>query len=425
MKYFGTDGIRGKTNENLNLKTLNKVSKAIVLYYNTTKSKRILLVGNDSRISSDYILSVLCSKLLKNGIEVHNVGLCSSPCLAYLTQKHSYPLSLMLSASHNPSEYNGLKFFNSNGEKTNDEFEEKFEILMDKHINLKNNQFSTLKNKECLKQDYITYLKSIKKFHYPIILDCANGGTSEIAQHIFKNCEKINSNPNGSNINTNAGCTHIDTLKSLCIKKQKIGFAFDGDGDRIHIVDTDGTVLTGDKILYILSKFFQKTQDSCVGTIYTNSGLKKSLKTRGIELLRSAVGDKNVYALMKKINSNLGGEDSGHIILKPFMNTGDGMLIAIIVGNVLDLGKTTIKELLSTYLEYYQCKKDIKTNNQQEIKQVLENENLLNYIKEQEKCGARIIIRPSGTEPVIRLFVEHKNKEIATKTLEKIVSLIQ
>lgn len=425
MKYFGTDGIRGKIDESLDSKTLNKVAKAIILFYNQTKSKKVILVGNDSRISSDYILSVLSSKLLKNGIEIHNVGLCSSPCLAYLTQRFNYPLGLMLSASHNPAEYNGLKFFNSMGEKVTDEFERKFEILMDKKSKLKNNSFSTQKNVEELKQDYISHLKSFKKFTFPIILDCANGGTSEISKLLFPNHEKININPNGTNINTNAGCTHIETLKSLCIKKQKIGFAFDGDGDRIHVVDIDGTVITGDKILFILSKFFQKANDSCIGTIYTNTGLEKCLQKRKIELLRSAVGDKNVYALMKEINSQLGGEDSGHIILKPFMNTGDGMLIAIIIGNILKTSKKTLKELLSTYTEFHQCKKDIKTNNLEETRKILENKMLLNYIKEQEENDARIIIRPSGTEPVVRLFVEHKNQQIANEIIEKICLIIK
>ena len=218
MKYFGTDGIRGKVNEKLSIKTLNKVAKAIILYYKQNKLNKSLLVGNDSRLTSDYILAILCSKLLKNGIEIHNVGLCSSPCLAYLTQKFNYPLGLMLSASHNPAEYNGLKFFNSNGEKVSDAFEENFEFLMDKKTTLKNNVFTCLKNKENLKQSYIKHLKSHKKFNFPIILDCANGGTSEIVKSVFPKCEKINIKPDGKNINLNAGCTHIEMIKKLCIK---------------------------------------------------------------------------------------------------------------------------------------------------------------------------------------------------------------
>ena len=423
MKYFGTDGIRGTIENELNDKTLKKVAKAIILFLKKENNK-VLLVGNDSRITSDYILSTLCTKLLKNGIEIHNVGLCSSPCLAYLTQKYNYPLGLMLSASHNPAEYNGLKFFNSNGEKVSDNFEENFEILMDEKRLTKNNNFSRIKNVETLKQDYINHMKKLIKFNFPVIIDCANGGTSEICNAVFPKFEKINNKPNGKNINLNAGCTHIEMLKSLCVKKQKIGFAFDGDGDRIHIINTDGTIITGDKILYILSRFFQKSSDICVGTIYTNTGLENSLKKRKITLERSDVGDKKVYALMSATKSYLGGEDSGHIILKHLANTGDGLLVAITLANILEVCKSTLSELLRSYSEYHQCRKNISITNKDKIKEIIENEELKNFIKAHKNNKAKIIIRPSGTEPVLRLFVEHENKIVAEKTLNELYNLI-
>ncbi len=421
MKYFGTDGIRGKLTNELNDKTLKKIAKAIVLHLKN-KEKKILLVGNDSRNTSDYILSVLSSTLLKNGIEIHNIGLCSSPCLAFLTQKYSYPLGLMLSASHNPAEYNGLKFFNSQGEKVSDAFEESFEALMDKKTSLKNNCFSCTKNVEILKQDYLNHLKQHKKFHFSIILDCANGGTIEICKAIFPKHEKINIKPNGKNINLNAGCTHLEMLKKLCIKKQKIGFAFDGDGDRIHAIDKDGTIITGDKILYILSQFFLKENDVCVGTIYTNKGLEICLNSKKITLKRSDVGDKKVYALMSATHSTLGGEDSGHIILKQFANTGDGLLVAITIANLLELSRKSFKDLLFGYKEYYQCRKNLKIENLSTFQ--LDNENIKNFIQEKEKLGAKIIVRPSGTEPVLRLFVEHEDKDFAEKTLNALSDFI-
>lgn len=416
MKYFGTDGIRGQIKKDLNKKIINKVAKAIVLYYNKHKIKRVLLVGNDTRASSDYILAHLESTLLQNNIEVHNVNHCSSPCLAYLTQKYNYPLSLMISASHNPSEHNGLKFFNGNGEKVSDEFEEEFEILMEKRKSLSNHFFASRKNVEYLKNDYINHLKEHINFNFPLILDCANGGISEICKILFPNQEKINTIPNGTNINQNAGCTHLEMLKSLCIKKQKIGFAFDGDGDRIHIVDKDGTVITGDKILHILSKFFQKEKDVCIGTIYTNSGLENALNRRNISLKRSDVGDKKVYALMNQEKSCLGGEDSGHIILKPFMNTGDGLLIGIIVANVLQISNSSLKQLLEDYEETFQFRKDIKVEDKYIINQIIENVSIKEIILNIQKQQAKAIIRPSGTEPVLRLFVEHENEDM-TKTL--------
>jgi len=425
MKYFGTDGIRGKMKIDLSDSLLNKAAKAIVLYYKKHKLKNVLLVGNDTRSSSDYIIVKLCATLLKNGIEIHNVGECSSPTLAYLTKKFNYPLGLMLSASHNPAEYNGLKFFNNYGEKTNDEFEKNFEFLMDKKTQLPNNCFSQIKNVENLKEYYISHLKNHKKFKNSYILDCANGGTSVICKSVFPNIEKINFQPNGVNINKNAGCTHLEMLKSLCIKKQKIGFAFDGDGDRVHVVDKDGSIITGDQIIYILSKFYLHCNDVCIGTIYTNTGLEKTLNSRNIKLLRSDVGDKNVCQLMKKENSVLGGEDSGHILLKNFMNTGDGILNAIIIANLLEQSKLSLKQLLADYKEFYQFRENILIENKSfNLHEILNNIELKTKINDFKKLGAKIIIRPSGTEPKLRLFVEHEDKSKAQQILKDLFQIV-
>ncbi len=424
MKYFGTDGIRGDLTF-LTEKLIKKIAKAIVLFFKKHKLPKKLLVGNDSRLSSDYILSVLCSTLLKNGIEVHNVGICSSPCLAFLTKKFNYPLSLMLSASHNPAEYNGLKFFNNNGEKVNDEFEEEFENLMDKNSKLKNANFSKLIDVKKYKNSYLEHLKQHIKCDFPVIFDCANGGTSEICSLLLPKQEKININPTGENINHNAGCTHLEMLKRLCIKKQKIGCAFDGDGDRIHFIDAKGNTITGDEILYILSKFYLKINDICIGTIYTNSALEEKLKDKHIELKRSDVGDKNVYAFMQQIGSKLGGEDSGHIILKPFMNTGDGIFIAILVLNILQSTKLSFEDLLKDYTPYFQLRKNIKLEKLTlPTADILKNEKLIKEINKLNKESVKVIIRPSGTEPVLRLFVEHSNIKTATNTLNKLDELI-
>ena len=207
-------------------------------------------------------------------------------------------------------------------------------------------------------------------------------------------------------------------LQKKCIKKQKVGFAFDGDGDRIFVIDKDGTIINGDKILFILSKFFQKTNDICVGTIYSNTGLEKALYTRQIQLKRSDVGDKKVYEMMKAHQSCLGGEDSGHIILKHFMNTGDGVLIAIIVANIIELSKLTLKEILNDYKEHFQIRKDIKLSEISNISKLEKNQEIKDLIISLEKIGCKIIVRPSGTEPLLRLFVEHESREIAQKSID-------
>ncbi|MBR6778663.1 MAG: hypothetical protein IKM43_00705 [Clostridia bacterium] len=419
MKYFGTDGIRGLAVKDLNEKLLKKVANAIVKTYNKNKWNKILLVGNDTRLSSYYILSVLESVLLKHGINVETVDNCSSPCLAYLTQKFNYPLGLMLSASHNPSEFNGLKFFNNLGEKVSDEFEEEFENLMQKPLKTKL-KFATHKNKEHLKQYYITHLKSLIKNKLPVIIDCSNGGASEICNAVFANAIKINNKPNGTNINQNAGCTHISFLRSLCIKQKKLGISVDGDADRIHLVSPKGNIFSGDKILYILSKFFQKSNDVLVGTIYTNSGLEKSLNKNKIKLKRAQVGDKKVSAMMKEFSSSLGGEDSGHIILKNRANTGDGLLIAIMVCNILELTNSTLEELTKDYQEHCQLRANFKL-----AKQFVMTKEIEDTIQKATQKDCKVIIRPSGTEPVLRLFVENKNKEIAQIFLKKLENLIK
>lgn len=423
MKYFGTDGIRGEIKTKINDKLIEKVCKGIVLYYKKHNLKKTLLIGNDTRLSGDYILAKLASKLLQNGITIQNLGFCSSPCLAYLTKYYNYPLGLMLSASHNPSNYNGLKFFNTFAEKVDDDFENEFEALMDSHSHLKNNEYARLNNVPELIHTYIAHLKKHIKFKDKFIFDCANGGTSLICRSVFPNQEKINCNPNGLNINNNCGCTHIEMLKKLCIKKQKIGFAFDGDGDRVFVVDRDGAILNGDQILYVLSRFFQKKNDVCVGTIYTNQGLELALKQRNIKLQRTNVGDKNVITTMSNFHSTLGGEDSGHIILKPFMNTGDGVLIAIILANLLHLSKLNLKEVLCNYTEYSQERKNIALNNLDSISSLLESDAIQAKIIELEKQNTKVIIRPSGTEPILRLFVEHKSKKLARKFINELSQL--
>jgi len=414
MKYFGTDGIRGVVGETINEKLLTKVAKALVLYYKKHSLSPVLLVGNDTRASSDFLLSKLESILLKYGISTENLGKCSSPCLAFITKKYNYPLGLMLSASHNSKEYNGLKFFNNSGEKVSDEFEEEFESLMEKPLT-QQIKYVQRKNVEKLKKGYISHLRSLIKNKDKFIYDCANGGTSDICKQLFPKCEKINCHPNGENINHNAGCTHIEFLRLQCIKKKMIGFAFDGDGDRIAIVSETGEIIPGDKILYLLSCYFQGKGDTLVGTVYTNSALEKLLNKRNIKLIRAQVGDKKVYKQMWNNNSILGGEDSGHIILKTHSNTGDGILISIVLANILKTTGKTLKELLSGYCEHFQARANLNVE-----KNFTLSATLIKDIKKLEQHGARIIIRPSGTEPVLRVFVEHKNKEIAEKFLKQI-----
>ncbi len=421
MKYFGTDGIRGIVEVNLNKKLILKIANGIVRFYKKHKLSKILLVGNDSRISADYILSVINSVLLKSGIEVHNIGSCSSPCLAYICKKFNYPLGLMISASHNPYQYNGLKFFNSNGEKISEVTEQKIEYFMDKKSNYKPS-FSCCKKAENLKESYIQFLKQLLKNKTNVsncVFDCSCGGTSEICKLIFKQSKIVNANPNGQNINKNCGCTNLEYLRSICLSEHKLGFAFDGDGDRIMAVDEHGNIFDGDKIMYILAKFFLHKNDVLVGTIYTNMGLENWLTQKGIILKRVNVGDKNVYKLMQENGSLLGGENAGHIIFKKYSNTGDGVLISIILLNILEITKCSLNELIENYVEYYQANDNLKLQPNFKI-----DENTKLLISKYTNLETRIIIRPSGTEPILRIMVENKNKETALNILSVIKNSI-
>lgn len=415
MKYFGTDGIRGVVGKNLNENLIKKLGIAIAYYYKVHNLTPKLVVGNDTRKTSDYIFSVLQSVLLKYGVETHNVGKCSSPCLAYITRKHKFPLGLMISASHNPIEYNGLKFFNTNGEKVADSVEQEIENYIESSIKLKTD-YAECKNAIHLKADYVSMLKALKKYEYPCIIDCANGGASDIAKQVFPATKIINATPNGNNINVNAGCTHIEVLSFICRQKGLIGFAFDGDADRVLAVDRTGEIIDGDKILFILSKFYLKSGDSLIGTINSNSGLADALTKNNIKLLRAPVGDKNVFDQMKNNNSMLGGEESGHIIIKKHTNTGDGLLTAICLMNILYLTKLSFADLLAGYKEYATAKESVQIEKPFKL-----NECLTLLINKYTQEGARIVIRPSGTEPVLRVLVEHKNKKIATKMLATLV----
>lgn len=411
MKYFGTDGIRGIVDKNLSPVLIRKLARGIVNYFNINKLSRKILIGNDTRASGEYILSIIATILVKNNIQIDNLGCCTSPCLAYTTKKYAYPLGLMISASHNSYQYNGLKFFSTNGEKVSEEFEIMFENLMEKRINKFSNGYATVKNVEHLQQDYISKLKNLIKNRIDCLFDCANGASAKVIKQLFPKNEKMHVSPTGVNINLNSGCTHIEQLKLHCIKKHKIGFAFDGDADRVFAVSETGRILNGDLILFILSKFFQTNGDYLVGTIYTNLGLEYNLKMRKIGLIRAGVGDKLVVSAMKNHGSLLGGEESGHIIIKPFTNTGDGVLTAIILSNILALSGLSLDQLISEYQESFQLRKNLTcyANLDYSILADKYNNELI-----------RVIIRKSGTEPVLRVFVESFNKNLAEQTLNDI-----
>lgn len=416
MKYFGTDGIRGIVGTDLNRHLIVKIARGIAKFIHKHKLKKLVLIANDTRTSSHFISSIIESVLLEHGIEIHDVGEISSPGLAYLTHRYNYPLSIMISASHNLANYNGIKLFNHNGEKLSNTQEIEIERYMDSRITL-HKSYAIKRYMHSLQTAYINHLRTILNTSTPAIFDCANGATSHIVKSLFNKSKKINCSPTGTNINQDSGCTHLDKLCMECSKQNMIGFAFDGDGDRVMMVDESGTIIDGDKLLFILSIFYLHIGDKLIGTIYSNEGLKQSLKQRNISLIRADVGDKNVYQKMCELGCDLGGEKSGHIIVKKYANTGDGILTAILILNILNHTQIPIKKLLENYQEFHQEYLNIRLDK-------ISLNCYDNIIKNIDQENSRIIIRPSGTEPLLRIMVENKNKNTSKILIEKIKDTI-
>lgn len=418
MKYFGTDGVRGVVGKDLSERLIVKLARAVVRFLSIHNKKKIVLIGNDSRISSDYILTVFSSVLLSHGVEVHNIGVCSSPCLAYLTKRYSYSLGVMISASHNPCEYNGIKFFNEFGEKISDSDEAELETLISSRRAIKKS-YACFKEVHSLKDSYVTQLRDLKTNDLPCVFDCACGGASKIVHKVFPHANLIFAKPNGVNINKNCGCLHLDMLKKFCLQNHLIGFALDGDADRLNIISQSGKIIKGDEILFILANHYLSAGNKVVGTIYSNSAPEKYFKKKKIDFVRAGVGDKLVYQKMREVGSTLGGENAGHVIVKPYSNTGDGLLNAILILNILSRCNCTIEKLLEDYHPLPQFERAIPKPD------AIDKEEIKMLIRKYELDGARVIIRPSGTEPVLRIMVEHENEKIAENILKSIENCLK
>lgn len=404
MKYFGTDGIRGIVNEDLKIELLMKIGQAL-----SSLNIDKIYIGYDTRNSNYLMLSALVSGLLSKGIEVINVGLISTPALQYFS-KQNQTNALMITASHNPYYYNGIKIF-VNGEKISKKEEEKIEEnIKDYNVDLKVGTYN--RSKEAL-YAYLNYLLQFKEnSKYKIALDLANGALIDIVNELFKNDNNItiiNNKSNGTNINDNCGSLHIDKSE---LKDNDYLFSFDGDGDRILFKDKN-RVYDGDLIVYLLAKYYkekkQLANDKVVLTKNVNLGIIKAFKKSKIKIILSDVGDKNVYDLMIKENCMLGGESSGHIINLKYMTSGDGLL------NFLILNKIINEIDINSYLkdvEYYPYI-NINLNVNFPI-------DILEAIKNKYQRKARINIRKSGTEKTLRVNICSKKEEIINQIVKEI-----
>ncbi len=439
MKYFGTDGVRGRANENLTIEMALKIGKYIGSKYKNVGVGKIL-VGKDTRLSSSMFEYALASGISSGGCDVYLLGVCSTPSVAHILTKEKFACGVMISASHNPYYDNGIKLFNHEGKKMNEEVLEKIEKYMDNEIEIdlaKDNHIGRIIDWQEGKVLYESWLKlntdrDFSKFK--VALDLANGSATASAYKVFSslraNVKVIHSNPNGININTKCGSTHPESLQKLMREeKYDVGFAFDGDADRLICVDENGNIVDGDQYMYILGKYMKKhskLQDNVVvTTVMSNLGLYKAFEECGINTVKTAVGDKYVFEEMEKNGYSLGGEQSGHIIFKKHANTGDGILSALKLLQVMLDEDKSLSELCKGMDIYPQLLVNVPVADK---KQTMQDEELLNKVKQvEQELGneGRILVRESGTESLVRVMVEAKTKELCEKYVYFIVDDIK
>ena len=444
-KYFGTDGIRGVAGAELDAELAFKAGRAAatVLAQEGHGRSRVL-IARDTRISCDMLEAALAAGLCSAGADVTLLGVLPTPAAAYLTIKSESTAGVVISASHNPFEHNGIKLFGGNGFKLSDALEEHIEKLIDDDTGVfrktGNNLGRISGDHGYWINEYVKSLVAASVGHFKgrVAIDCANGAASETARALFRELgaefEIIHDEPDGVNINSSCGSTHIGKLQNMMkTDRFSIGFAFDGDADRCLVVDENGKTVDGDMMLAVFARDMMvsgKLKGSAVvGTIVSNSGMNVFAGNNGFGFHRAQVGDRNVLEMMWETGCNLGGESSGHIIFSDDATTGDGQLTAVKFLNVLTASGKTVSELVSDIPRYPQVMPSFKlTGGAEERDAIMSNPRLHNEIARQQDQLAgegRILVRPSGTEPLIRVLVEAKTEELATEKAEYLISLIK
>lgn len=435
-KYFGTDGIRGVVNETL---TIDKAFKVGAYLGYKNKGGKIL-IGQDTRLSGDMYASAIAAGAIASGTDVYLLGICATPALAYTIIHDKFDAGVMISASHNPYYDNGLKCFTNNGSKISAELEEEIEKFIDNEIDIeyaKPHEIGSLINYEQGLEPYLQYLEGIvvnDLSHLKIVLDLANGSAISSAERVFKDlgAEVILTayEPNGTNINKNCGSTHLEHLQQLVLEhKADMGFAFDGDADRCLAVNENGEIVDGDNILFILGKRLKdegKLKDNViVATVMSNLGFMIASRNEGFDVKTTQVGDKHVYALLDEGDYSLGGEQSGHIIIKEHATTGDGVLTALMLADTLVKYNQTLSEITRDCQRYPQLLKNITVGDKNKI---MNHPMIQTKIEEIESIlgdQGRILVRPSGTEPFIRVMVEAKSVDLCETYVNDMIKVIE
>ncbi len=452
-KYFGTDGFRGEANETLTADQAYKVGRFLGWYYGEIKRRSgsdeapRIVIGKDTRRSSYMFEYALVAGLTASGADAYMLHVTTTPSVAYITKIDEFDCGIMISASHNPYYDNGIKLISRDGEKIDEETISYIESYIDGNLELFGEKLSEIpfakKDKIGKTVDYISgrnryigYLISLGMYSFRGIkvgLDCANGSSWNIAKSVFDalgaTTYVINANPDGLNINENAGSTHIDVLQKFVVEKGlDVGFAYDGDADRCLCIDEKGNILTGDHILYVYAKYMKERgkllNNTVVTTVMSNFGLYKAFDELNIGYAKTAVGDKYVYEYMMKNNNRIGGEESGHIIFSKYATTGDGILTSLKMMEVMLAKKQPMSKLADGFTVYPQVLINVRVKNKPEA--VSDADVIASVKKAEEFLGdtGRILVRESGTEPIIRVMVEASSKEICNDIAQSVVDVI-
>ncbi|MCR5213767.1 MAG: phosphoglucosamine mutase [Eubacterium sp.] len=453
-KYFGTDGFRGEANEVLTADHAYQVGRFLGWYYGELKRQAGLnaspkvVIGKDTRRSSYMFEYSLVSGLVASGADAYLLHVTTTPSVAYVTKVDSFDCGIMISASHNPYYDNGIKLINSQGEKMEEETIQIIESYLDNNLELFGQKWDKLPfaKKEQIgctvdyfsgRNRYIGYLISLGLYSFKdkkVALDCANGAAWNIAKSVFDalgaKTYVINASPDGTNINRNAGSTHIEGLQQYVIDNGlDVGFAYDGDADRCLAVDEKGHVIDGDAILYICGVHMKEKgelmNNTVVTTVMSNFGLYKAFDEVGIDYAKTAVGDKYVYEYMSQNGCRIGGEQSGHIIFSKYATTGDGILTSLKVMEVMLATKKTLSELAAPFTVYPQVLKNVKVLDKKEAQDDPDVQEKVKEVAEKLGDSGRILVRESGTEPLVRVMVEAETKEECEAYVDSVIEVIK
>ncbi len=439
-KYFGTDGFRGEANKNLTFEHAVKIGRFLGWYYGARLDKKAkVVIGKDTRRSSYMFEYALCTGLMASGADAYIMHVTTTPSVAYITRVDDFDCGIMISASHNPFYDNGIKLLNGNGEKMDEETILKVEEYIDGLVEIPiahRDGIGRTVDYVAGRNRYIGYLISMSKYSFKNVkvgLDVANGAAWQIAKGVFDalgaKTYVINDAPNGYNINTDCGSTHVEHLQKFVVDNGlDIGFAYDGDADRCFCVDEKGSVITGDHILYIYGLYMKERgklmNNKVVTTVMSNFGLYKALDKVGIEYEKTKVGDKYVYENMVANGHRIGGEQSGHIIFTKYATTGDGILTSLKLMEVMLAKEKPMSELAAPVVFYPQVLKNVRVKSKPEAQQDPDVQKAVADVAEALGDTGRILVRESGTEPVIRVMVEADTGEICEKYVDQVISVI-